>query len=354
MTEEQREFVDALKLSGKNLLSLINDILDLSKIEAGKTKIELVEFSLQHSINDIVMTQKSAIYEKGLSLEVDIAGDIPSVLKGDSFRVKQIILNLLGNAVKFTSHGGITISAQLLEQHYAVALVQISVADTGIGISADAIDEIFKPFVQEDSSTTRQFGGTGLGLAISRRLAELMGGSITVESVLGAGSCFTVTLPFTFPQASDIAEEVSCQSIVGWNGPPLKILLVEDNPINITLGVALLGKMGHEVVVVENGRECLAELEQGHFDLVLMDIQMPVMNGEDALREIRLKEVGGARYQPVIALTAHALRGDRERFIEEGFDGYVSKPLVVEELDNEIRLVTGGDASGDGVGHERV
>ncbi|MDD2272798.1 MAG: PAS domain S-box protein [Desulfuromonadaceae bacterium] len=341
LTQEQREFVDALKLSGKNLLSLINDILDLSKIEAGKTKIELVEFSLQHCINDIVMTQKSAIYEKGLSLEVDISGDIPPVLKGDSFRVKQIILNLLGNAVKFTSNGGITISAQLLEQHDAVVLVQISVADTGIGISAEAIDEIFKPFVQEDSSTTRQFGGTGLGLAISRRLAELMGGSISVESTLGAGSCFKVTLPFTSPQVSDIAEEVSCQSTVGWNGPPLKILLVEDNHINITLGVALLGKMGHEVVVVENGRECLAELEQGYFDLVLMDIQMPVMNGEDALRELRMKEIGSARYQPVVAVTAHALRGDRERFLEEGFDGYVSKPLVVGELDTEIRRVIG-------------
>ncbi len=341
LTEEQREFVDALKQSGKNLLSLINDILDLSKIEAGKIKMELVEFSLQHCINDIVLMQKSVIYEKGLSLEVDVAGNIPHVLTGDSFRVKQIILNLISNAVKFTSHGGITISAQLLAQHDAAVSVQISVIDTGIGISAEAIDEIFKPFVQEDSSTTRQFGGTGLGLAISRRLAELMGGSISVESIPGAGSCFKVTLPFTFPQMSDTAEEVSCQSIVNWSGPPLRILLAEDNPINITLGMALLGKMGHEVVVVENGMECLAVLEQGHFDLVLMDIQMPVMNGEDALREIRMKEIGTACYQPVIALTAHALRGDRERFIEEGFNGYVSKPLVVGELDNEIRRVTG-------------
>jgi PAS domain S-box-containing protein len=346
LTEEQREYVDALKISGKNLLALINDILDLSKIEAGKITIERAELSLQHCVNDIVLTQKMVMYEKGLSLKVDVAANIPRVLTGDQLRVKQIILNLLGNAVKFTNHGGITVSAQLLEQQAAFVLVRISVCDTGIGIHPEALDEIFKPFVQEDSSTTRRFGGTGLGLAISRSLAELMGGSITVESVHGAGSCFRVTLPFSTMQRDDIPEEAVRQAMMGsWNSPPLRVLLVDDNETNITLGVSLLAKLGHEVVVAENGRECLAALEQqGRFDLVLMDIQMPVMNGVDAIREIRKKEAGSLFHQPVIALTAHALRGDRERFLNEGFDGYVAKPLLVGELVDEIRRVRGVDA----------
>jgi CheY-like chemotaxis protein len=229
------------------------------------------------------------------------------------------------------------------------------VRDTGIGIPAEALDEIFKPFVQEDSSTTRRFGGTGLGLAISRRLAELMGGSLAVESVRGTGSCFRVTLPFSVMQRDDVPEEAVRHVMMGsWDSPPLRILLVDDNETNIALGVSLLAKLGHEAVVAENGSQCLAALEQGRFDLVLMDIQMPVMNGEDALREIRRKEAGSVFHQPVIALTAHALRGDRERFLNEGFDGYVAKPLLVGELVNEISRVRGVDADAGDADREIV
>jgi signal transduction histidine kinase len=196
LTTEQREFVNILKLSGDNLLSLISDILDLSKIEAGKLDIVRAEFSLHRCISDVVLTQKAAIHLKGLSLDVNVPKDIPNLLVGDQLRIKQILLNLMGNAIKFTVTGSINISAQVLERHEATLIVQIAVRDTGIGIAADAINFIFRPFVQEDDTTTRKYGGTGLGLSISHQLSALMGGSISVESTPGIGSCFNVTLPF--------------------------------------------------------------------------------------------------------------------------------------------------------------
>ena len=207
LTAEQREYVAALNVSGKNLLTLINDILDLSKIEAGKIKVESADFSLHVCINDIVMMQKFITREKGLVLEVALAGDVPHLLVGDQLRVRQILLNLLGNAVKFTTQGRISISAQLLEQQGSSVLVQIAIRDTGIGISAEALDNIFKPFIQEDGSTTRKYGGTGLGLTISRHLAELLGGNISVASSPGAGSCFTVTLPFSVARDNGTTRE---------------------------------------------------------------------------------------------------------------------------------------------------
>ena len=196
LSEEQREYVIALKLSGKNLLSIINSILDLSKIEAGKIEVELAKFSLQQCINDIALTLKTEICDKGLAFDMKIVGEIPQGVIGDQLRLKQIVLNLLGNAVKFTQQGKITLSVQLLDQYNDHVFVQIAVQDTGVGISSEALEKIFMPFTQEDGSTTRLYGGTGLGLTISRRLAELMGGNISVESNLNTGSCFTVTLPF--------------------------------------------------------------------------------------------------------------------------------------------------------------
>ena len=339
LTPEQSTYVSALSESGNNLLALINDILDLSKIEADKVSIELAEFSLRQCIKDVVLTQKAAIHGKDLSLKVEVAPEVPVLLVGDQLRVKQIILNLLGNAVKFTAHGGITIAARVLEQHGCRLCVQISVRDTGLGISADALDKIFSPFAQEDSSITRKFGGSGLGLSISRRLAELMEGSLTVESEPGVGSCFMVQLPF-FDAGNDVLEE-GCleEAAVIWAGGPLSILLVEDNQVNITFGTTLLGKLGHQVVSAVNGKDCLVVLKNNPFDLVLMDIHMPVLNGLEALQEIRKKERGTSGHQPVIALTAYALRGDKERFLNEGFDGYLSKPFRAKELVAEMRRV---------------
>jgi len=341
LTRKHHKYVDALNLSGNNLLSLIDDILDLSKIEAGKITMEPVEFRLRHCINDVALMQQSVIFDKGLKLDLDVAEEIPQFMRGDQLRVKQILHNLIGNAVKFTSRGGVTISAQLLEQQDFSLLVQIAVRDSGIGISPENLDKIFKPFEQENGSTTRNFGGTGLGLTISRRLAELMGGSITVESTPGEGSCFKVTLPFTVVDDTGATQKSPQKASVIWDGPPLRILLVEDDLVNITIGTSLLKELGHEVAVAENGRECLASLENGGFDMVLMDIKMPEMNGEEALRELRRSEQGTPLHQKVIALTAYSLRGDKERFMAAGFDGYVSKPMALSELVLEMKRVLG-------------
>jgi len=338
LNEEQKEYVELLTESGKNLLSLINDILDLSKIEAGKITFEPTEFSLKDCINTIILMQKSTISQKGLSLKVNISNDIPDVVLGDRFRIKQIILNLLGNAIKFTLQGEITISVQVFERIDDSARIQISVQDTGIGISSGAMESIFKPFSQEDGSTTRKYGGTGLGLSISQTLAELMGGSISVESTQGVGSCFKVILPFSVVRKTSPQKDPA-KMIDLWDGDPQRILVVEDNPVNGNFIMSLLKKVGHDAVLVENGRDCLAALELSEFDLVLMDIQMPIMNGEEALRIIRQKEQGSSRLQPVIALTAYSLRGEKDRFLRGGFDGYVSKPIDVIQFINEFKRV---------------
>jgi len=339
LSSEQKEYVRILSVSAKNLMSVINDVLDLSKIEADMVKIESAEFNLHKCIQDCIMMHKLALKDKALLLDLDIAADIPQVLSGDQLRIKQILLNLLANAVKFTKQGKITVSVRLLKQSDSCMNVQIDVSDTGIGISGDALENIFQPFVQEDGSTTRNYGGTGLGLTISRRLAELMGGSITVNSTPGSGSCFSVSLPFALAQTPADCDVSKNNSDIRFYGPPLRILFAEDDPVNIKLGKALLNKLGHDVISVENGYDCLAALEQGTFDVVLMDIQMPVMNGEETLQEIRRAEITSKKHQPVIALTAFALRGEKERFLIEGFDGYVSKPLELSELMSEIKRV---------------
>ncbi len=339
LTTEQREYVNALKLSGTNLLSLMSDILDLSKIEAGKITIEVAEFSLHRCINDVLLMQKTAAFDKKLALKLDLAGEIPYLVVGDQLRIKQILLNLLGNAIKFTQQGSVTLSTHLLEQHGSSVLIQIAVHDTGVGISQEHLETIFLPFTQEDGSISRKFGGTGLGLTISRRLAELLGGELTVESSPDSGSCFTVMLPFTVGRDAAAIEALSSKTAVVWDGPPLRILFVEDDKVSIAFGSALCKKLGVDFVIAENGRECLAALENGGFDLVLMDIQMPVMTGEDALREIRTREQGTAARQPVIAMTAHSMRGEKESFLAQGFDGYISKPLITKGLIAEIKRV---------------
>jgi signal transduction histidine kinase/ActR/RegA family two-component response regulator len=339
LTDEQKEYVELLTTSGKNLLALINDILDISKIEAGKTTIEVTEFSLKGCINDVIVLQQSIISQKGLSLKVNISNDVPNIVLGDQVRIKQILLNLLGNAIKFTFKGEISITVRVLERYSGSALIQIAVTDTGIGISNNAFESIFQPFSQEDVSTTRRFGGTGLGLAISQSLAELMDGSITVESTQGVGSCFKVTLPLSVVSKTYPRKDETTKMTALWDGEPLRILVAEDNPVNINFVLSLLVKLGHDAVAVENGRDCLAALEQGEYDLVLMDIQMPIMNGEDALREIRRKDLETSRHQPVIALTAYSLRGEQERFLKQGFDGYVSKPIDITVFMDEVKRV---------------
>ena len=340
---EQKEYVSAIALSGNNLLSLINDILDLSKIEAEKVTLEELDFSLRGCINNVIRTQRSRIANKGLWLKLQMSEGGPDALVGDELRVKQILLNLLGNAIKFTNAGGITLAVAVKEQTSDRALIEFAVTDTGVGIEKAVAEDIFKPFVQADSSITRHFGGSGLGLTISRRLAELMGGSIAVESTEGVGSTFRVLLPFAV--VHQVVQEqktpAAAPTAALWSGPTLKVLLAEDNEINQQFSVALLKKMGHAVELVENGADALSALDKGGFDLVLMDIQMPVMDGERALAGLRLREASTGAHLPAIALTAYALKGDEEKFLAAGFDGYVTKPLEVKKLVVEMQRVLG-------------
>jgi PAS domain S-box-containing protein len=340
LDQEQTGYLAAIAQSSANLLSLINDILDLSKIEAEKVLLEKVNFSLRGCINNVVLTQRSRIFQKRLSLKLDIPDEVPDVLVGDDLRVKQILLNLLGNAIKFTSEGDITLSASVKEKSDGIALIELSVRDTGIGMSQAAVGNLFKPFVQADSSVTRNYGGSGLGLAICERLSRLMGGSISVESTEGVGSIFRVLLPFPVSDRVMPGTEVSePASPALWTGPALNVLLAEDNQISQQFSVVLLNKMGHQVAVAENGKQALAALGREAFDIVLMDIRMPVMNGDEALAVLREREGPSGKRLPVIALTAYALKGDKEKFLTLGFDGYVSKPLEVKKLVTEMKRV---------------
>ena len=350
LTGEQKEYLSAILLSGESLLALINDILDLSKIEAEKVILEMTDFSLRGSLNNVIRMQRIRAANKGLSLKLQIPKQMPDTLIGDELRVRQILLNLLNNAVKFTSEGGITVSAEIKERDSSKVLIEFSVIDSGIGIPNAALQEIFEPFVQVDGSISRRYGGSGLGLAISRRLTELMGGSISADSTEGVGSTFRVLLPFGVahegvPQQS--AAEAPSAATALWAGPVFKVLLVEDNEINRQFGKTLLTKMGHHVAVAADGREALGTLLRERFDIVLMDIQMPMMNGEEALQVVREREQGSGTHLPVIALTAHSLKGDAEKYLRAGFDGYVSKPLDVKQLVFEMKRVLHLNAEAD-------
>ncbi|RII31159.1 MAG: hypothetical protein CXR30_04975 [Geobacter sp.] len=340
LNDEQQEYLSNIDVSAENLMTVINDILDLSRIEAEKLELEQVDFSLCRCLDDVVQNQLQRIQAKGLTLnEIHISPAVPDTLRGDSLRLKQILLNLINNAVKFTEKGCITITAELKEKRGEEALIQISVADTGIGIKHENIDKIFAPFSQADASTTRKYGGTGLGLAICRRLSSLMGGSIQVESTEGSGSVFHVLMPFTVVAASgNLAKESRAMPASShmWDGPALRILLAEDQEINLQFVDTILQKMGHKVITARDGREAVAKWEQETFDIILMDVQMPGMDGIEATRKIRGSEKEGCKI-PIIALTAYAMNGDCEQLLDSGFDGYVSKPMVIKRLTNEMK-----------------
>ena len=346
LTAEQREYLDAIRSSSESLLSLINDVLDLSRIESGKIELEHRDFSLRVSISDVIKTQISLVHGKGLTMEVDIPAAVPDNLTGDQLRLKQILLNLLGNAIKFTAQGGIRITVAVSERHGDVATLQIGVTDSGIGISSEAIRKIFDPFVQADSSTTRQFGGTGLGLAICTRLTELMGGRIWAESSEGSGSTFFLQLPFAvneavvahrYPRSSDKAPP-------RWDGPPLRILLVDDQEINLAFAARILQRAGHSIDQARDGREALDKWERDPFDLILMDVQMPIMGGVEATQAIRERERSSGGHIPIIAVTARALHDERKQIQSQGFDGYVVKPFELGELFGEMKRCLGSGA----------
>ena len=332
-TEEQKEFIGYLEQSGKNLLALLNDILDLSRIEAGKMNLEQTGFSLQDCIDDIVATQLPQIRQKTLQLDITLPDTLPRVLVGDPLRLKQILLNLLANAVKFTPTGTIAIKVTITAQDSAAIVLLLEVSDTGFGMDDETLARIFSPFEQADNSNTRLYGGSGLGLTICRRLAEMMGGSIWAESVFGQGSTFYVELSFgvaQISQAVDHQADHSAQVVSG--SKSLKILVTDDNRLNADTLVAMLKKMGHSAEIATNGKEALDRWHAAALDCILMDISMPVMDGCQATATIREQEQKIGGHTPIIALTAHAQLGDRERFLASGFDGYVSKPVIMDQL----------------------
>ncbi|MDK9716573.1 MAG: PAS domain S-box protein [Trichlorobacter sp.] len=340
LTSEQQEYLQCLDSSTKNLLSLLNDILDLSKIESGKIELEQTIFSLCQSIQDVVTTQISLIHQKQLHLITDLPAEIPELLLGDPLRIKQILLNLLGNAIKFTETGSITLAVRIIERQGSSLQLQLSLRDTGIGMAPETLERIFAPFEQADNSTTRKYGGTGLGLTICRRLAELMGGKIWADSEPGKGSCFFVELPFVAVDPPQGVQEDGARQATATNSKSLNLLLAEDNELNAMTVSAMLKKLGHRVDLIADGKQALDSVSKNSYDCILMDISMPHMGGDEATQLIREAEQQTGQHIPIIALTAHALRGSREQFLGNGFDGYISKPVDIRVLAAELERLT--------------
>jgi signal transduction histidine kinase/ActR/RegA family two-component response regulator len=337
LDDEQREFAGIVKDSAEALLTIINDILDFSKVEAGKLHIEALDFDVTDTVAQVADVLAVQAAGKGLSFVRDIDPALPRRLRGDPGRLRQVLLNLAGNAIKFTPAGEIGVAVRVDTRNGDRVSLRFEVRDTGIGIAPEQREKLFQPFSQADASTTRRFGGTGLGLSISKRLIELMGGEIGVESQPGAGSVFWFTLPFAPPDGAAATAPTAgfalpaMTAISAGIAPPqhrdARILLVEDNPTNQHLALRLLEKRGYRVTVAAHGAAALDLLEREAFDLVLMDCQMPVMDGYEATRRLRSSRTAKNPHLPVIAMTAHAMAGDRELCLAAGMDDYIAKPI---------------------------
>ena len=326
---QQREYLNIVKSSAQSLLVILNDILDFSKIEAGKLHIEAVEFSIQALFGDALKTLQARAQGKALALKCTLPNDLPDRVLGDPVRIRQVLTNLCDNAIKFTAQGAVSVQvdwrsvgedAQAMELH-------IAVQDTGIGIPLDKQQRVFEAFSQADTSTTRKFGGTGLGLTICARLVELMGGRIWLESVPDVGSTFHFTVRLAMPPENKA--RIDKALVAGEKLPtrPLTILLVEDHPINQMLATTLLTKWGHQVVLAKNGQEAVDLFPSQRWDLVLMDMQMPVLGGVEATRQIRASETPAGRRTPIVAMTANAMEVDRQACLAAGMDDHLAKPF---------------------------
>ena len=339
LDSEQRDWVGIIKSSAESLVTIINDILDFSKIEAGMLHIERVPCDLRQVVDASVQSFGLRAAEKNLQLRQLVASDVPQLIISDQVRLRQILLNLVGNAIKFTEAGEVAIEVSCQPGGVAGQILHVAVRDTGIGIPANKLDSIFSAFAQADSSTTRRFGGTGLGLTITRRLVELLGGRLWVESQPGQGSCFHFSLPTEAVVAEseavvgDEPDSHPPSSVGAEPGASLPILLVEDNPVNQKVALMLLQRRGYQTQLAENGRAAVEAFAHARFAAVLMDMQMPVMDGIEATREIRrLEGLMQLPATPIIAMTANAMEGDRERCLEAGMDDYLSKPIRAEQL----------------------
>jgi signal transduction histidine kinase/CheY-like chemotaxis protein len=332
--KEQKEYLQLARTSADSLMSILNDILDLSHIEAGRLTIAPVTFDPRALIGETVKLLQVTARGKGLDIRVECSSNIPSKVIADSLRLRQILVNLIGNAVKFTETGHVDVQLRFEEEP---ARLRCEVRDTGIGIPRDKQAAVFEPFRQADGSMTRNYGGTGLGLAISSELLKLMGGEIRLESEPGRGTTFEFSVPCGVAAEAVETGFQTCPMTTA--SGHLDILLVEDNPVNQRLAARMLEKKGHSITVADNGLKALEVLENRTFDLVLMDVQMPVMDGYEATAAIRRREQGDSAHVPIIALTANAMAGDRERCLAAGMDGYVSKPVSIESLLREIAAI---------------
>jgi signal transduction histidine kinase/ActR/RegA family two-component response regulator len=332
VTAEQRAYLEIVESSADSLLVIINDILDFSKMEAGKLSLDPIEFDLPARIDDIMRLLAPRAAQKKIGLTHTVASDVPTRLIGDPGRWRQIVVNLVGNAIKFTERGEVSVRIELGARNSAGDTIHISVADTGIGIAAENQAAIFDSFAQADASTTRKFGGTGLGLSIASQLTRLMGGRIWVNSVPRIGSTFHVTIPFQLAPKDGVPVVQISASAKPESFRPLRVLLAEDNAVNAVLASVLLRKAGHHVTHVVNGRKALDALAANAFDLILMDVQMPEMDGMEATAQIRRSEGSTGRHIAIVAFTAHAMAADRKRFLDNGVDGYLTKPFSPEQL----------------------
>ncbi|MBN2898433.1 MAG: PAS domain S-box protein [Clostridia bacterium] len=335
LTDQQRDYIQKIDLSAKSLLGIINDILDFSKIEAGRIELEHIPFELEEVIENIVAMVSVKALEKNLEIGYDILSDVPSQLLGDPLRLGQILMNLANNAVKFTENGSISIRVSRLKTHNGIVTLRFDVKDTGIGIAKESQDKLFQAFTQADNSITRKFGGTGLGLSIASQLVELMGGRLSVSSALGSGSVFSFTADMAIESMAIGAapekiltgvDEEWCDKILR----DIHILIAEDTVLNQELAVEILKSAGIRSDVACNGVEAIDKLKQDHYDLVLMDVQMPIMDGLEATRRIK----GNDDYEalPIIAMTAHAVNDSKSECLEAGMCDFVSKPFNPDEL----------------------
>lgn len=345
LNQEQKKYATTIQRSTEALLCVIDDILDFSKIESGKLTLESIDFSLKDMLNDITDMLMPGIKDKGLDFDIHIPSDFPDYVSGDHGRLRQVLVNLLSNAIKFTPKGRVSLRCTADYKNiggHERPFLSFRVKDTGVGISKDRQDQIFDPFIQADSSTTRQFGGTGLGLSISKRLVRLMDGEIGVESSDGHGSVFWFNVmlepPKTRKKDPDSTQSLSAMASAEDGLGSQYILLAEDSPVNQMVAKGILEKMGHKVDVVDNGLKAINALKASDYDFVLMDCQMPEMDGYRATELLRDPTTGVINPGvPIIAMTAHAMAGDRDKCLEAGMNDYIAKPFKLNQLKSAIK-----------------
>ena len=355
LTDKQREYLNAMVTSSDTLSVIVDDILDISKLEAGKLKIESRSFDLTATIANVLEIFSGKAAEKGLNLHFEIDGSLPATIIGDAARLNQILYNLIANAIKFTKEGEVKLEVKTKGGDDSNVDIEFRVQDTGIGIVKSKLEYIFKAFAQAKSTTSRKYGGTGLGLTIVKRLVELQGGSISIKSEPGKGTEFILVIPYQKDKSPNRDDQVAIGSVTGIrNGRSLErlkglqVLLAEDNPVNQLVTKDLLQSVGVEVMSVNNGVEAIRSLESAEFDVVLMDIQMPVMDGYQAMKHMRTEMEGNNRTVPILALTAHATEGEMEKCTAGGANDYLSKPFNPQDLFTKIAELTGKSAIAPG------